>query len=56
MAQFKALTGIAAIYIFVDILSKAILSILPCDYFIGIVKSIITPYRIIIIPLKDLLL
>ena len=54
--QFKALIGIIAIYIFTDVLNKAILSILSRDYFIGIVKSIITLYRIIIIPLKDLLL
>ena len=56
MARFEALVGIAAIYIFMDILSKAIPSVLPRDYFIGIVKSIITPYRIVIIPLKNLLL
>ena len=55
-ARFKALIGITAIYIFVNVFSKVILSILPHDHFIGIVKSIITPYRIIIIPLKDLLL
>ena len=54
--QFKALIGIIAIYILTDVLNKAILSILSRDYFIGIVKSIITLYRIIIIPLKDLLL
>ena len=54
--QFKALIGIIAIYIFADVLSKAISSILLCNHFIGIVKSIVTPYRIIIIPLKDLLL
>ena len=54
--QFKVLIGIIAIYIFTNVLSKAIPSILPHNYFIGIVKSIITPYRIIIIPLKDLLL
>ena len=54
--QFKVLAGITAIYIFIDILNKAILSVLPRDYFIGIVKSIVTPYRIIMILLKDLLL
>ena len=54
--RFKVLAGITAIYIFVDVLSKVILSILPRDHFIGIVKSIITLYRIVIIPLKDLLL
>ena len=56
VVRFKALPGITTIYIFTDIFSKAILSILPRDYFIGIVESIITLYRIIIIPLKDLLL
>ena len=55
-ARFKALVGIAAIYIFADVLSKAVPSILPRDYFAGTVKSIVTPYRIVIIPLKDLLL
>ena len=55
-AQFRALAGIAAIYIFADILSKADLSVLPYNYFIGTVKSIVTPYRIVMIPLKDLLL
>ena len=54
--RFKVLANITAIYIFVDILNKAILSILPRNYFMGIVKSIVTPYRIIIILLKDLLL
>ena len=56
MAQFKILVGIIAIYIFADILNKAILSIFLRNHFTGIVKYIITPYRIIIIPLKDLLL
>ena len=55
-AQFKALAGIIAIYIFTDIFSKAVLSVLLRDYFIGTVRSIVTPYRIVIIPLKDLLL
>ena len=54
--RFKILANIIAIYIFADVLNKAILSVLPRDHFIGIVKSIITSYRIIIIPLKDLLL
>ena len=54
--RFKALVGIVAIYIFTDVLSKAVLSILPRDYFTGTVKSIVTPYRIVVIPLKDLLL
>ena len=56
MARFKALINITAIYIFVDIFSKVILSILLYNHFINIVKSIVTPYRIVIIPLKDLLL
>ena len=55
-ARFKVLIGITAIYIFVDVLSKAILNVLPRNYFMGIVKSIVTLYRIIIILLKDLLL
>ena len=55
-ARFKALVGIIAIYIFINVLSKAILSVLPRDHFMGIVKSIVTPYRIVIILLKDLLL
>ena len=45
-----------AIYIFADVLNKAVLSIFLYNHFTGIVKSIVTPYRIIIIPLKDLLL
>ena len=56
MARFKVLANITAIYIFIDVFSKAILSVFLRNYFIGIVKSIITPYRIVIIPLKDLLL
>jgi hypothetical protein len=56
MVWFRALAGIIAIYIFVDVLSKAILSVLLRDYFMGIVKSIVTPYRIVIILLKDFLL
>ena len=56
VAQFKILADIIAIYIFADILNKAILSVLLCNYFTGIVKSIVTPYRIITILLKDLLL
>ena len=55
-AQFKALVGITAIYIFVDIFNKAIPSILLRNHFTGIVKSIVTPYRIVMILLKDLLL
>ena len=56
MARFGALADITAIYIFVDVFGKAVLSILPRDYFTGTVKSIVTLYKIIIIPLKDLLL
>ena len=55
-AQFKALIGIVAIYIFMDVFNKADLSILLHNYFTGTVKSIVTPYRIIMILLKDLLL
>jgi hypothetical protein len=53
---FRALVGIVAIYIFTDVFSKAVLSILLHNHFTGTVKSIITPYRIIMIPLKDFLL
>ena len=55
-AWFKVLAGIAAIYIFTDVFSKVILSVLLCDYFTDTVKSIVTPYRIVMIPLKNLLL
>ena len=50
------LVSIAVIYIFVNVFGKAISSILLCDYFISIVEFIVTPYRIVIILLKDLLL
>ena len=56
ITRFKTLISIIAVYIFADILSKAILNIFPRNHFIGIVKSIVTPYRIIIVALKDLLL
>ena len=39
-----------------EVLSKAVLSVLPRDYLKGTVKTIVATYRIIIIPLKDLLL
>ena len=55
-ARFKALVSIAAIYIFADILNKAMLSVHPRNHFTGTVKSIVTPYRIVIILLKNLLL
>ena len=55
-ARFRALASIVAIYIFADVLGKAISSILLRDYFMGTVKFIITPYRIIMISLKNLLL
>ena len=54
--QFIALAGIAVIQVFTKIFSKAILNIFLHNYLIGIVKSIITTYKIVIIPLKDLLL
>ena len=56
VARFRALVNITAIYIFADVLGKAVLSIFLYNYFTGIVKSIVTPYRIVIILLKDLLL
>ena len=55
-AWFKALAGIIAIYIFADIFSKAVLSVLLRNHFMGMVKSIVTPYRIVMILLKDFLL
>ena len=39
-----------------EIFHKTVLSILLCNYLAGIVKSIVATYRIVIIPLKDLLL
>ena len=54
--RFKILANIIAIYIFADVLNKAILSVLLYNYFIGIVKTIIAAYRIIIILLNDFLL
>ena len=39
-----------------EVLGKAVLSILLRDNLKGIVKTIVAAYRIIIIPLKDLLL
>ena len=39
-----------------EIFSKIILSILPRNYLIDMVESIIATYRIVIILLKDLLL
>ena len=38
-----------------EVLSKAVLSVLPRDYLKAIVKTTVATYRIIIIPLKDLL-
>jgi hypothetical protein len=55
-ARFGILIDIIAIYIFANVFSKAIPNILLYNHFTGMVKSIVTPYRIIIIPLKDLLL
>ena len=55
-ARFRVLVGIIAIYIFADVLGKAILSVLLYNYFMGTVISIVTLYRIVMIPLKDLLL
>ena len=55
-ARFKVLVGIIVIQVFVEVLSKAVLSVLPRDYLKGIVKTIVATYRIIMILLKDLLL
>ena len=54
--QFRVLAGIIAIYIFIDIFSKANPSVFPRNYFTDIVKSIVTLYSIIMISLKSLLL
>ena len=56
MARFIALAGIIVIQVFAEIFSKANLSLLPRNYLISTIKSIVATYRIIIIPLKDLLL
>ena len=56
MARFVILIGIIIIQIFAEIFSEIILSVLPCDYFAGIVESIVATYRIVMILLKDLLL
>ena len=55
-ARFIALIGIVVIQVFAEIFSKIILSVFLCNYLADIVKSIIATYRIVIIPLKDLLL
>ena len=54
-ARFIALAGIIIIQVFAEIFSEAVLSVLPHNYLVGMVKSIIATYRIIIIPLKNLL-
>ena len=54
--RFIVLIGIIVIQIFAEIFSKIILSILPRNHLANIVKSIVAIYKIIIIPLKDLLL
>ena len=56
VARFVALIGIIVIQVFAEIFSKIILSILPYNYFAGIVESIVATYRIVMILLKDLLL
>ena len=55
MARFGALAGIIVIQVFTEVLSKAVLSVLLCDYLKGTVKAIVAAYRIVMIPLKDLL-
>ena len=55
-ARFRALVGIIVIQVFTEVLSKAVLSVLLYNYLKGIVKAIVAAYRIVIIPLKDLLL
>ena len=55
-ARFGALASIIVIQVFTEVLSKAVPSILSYDYLEGTVKTIVAAYRIVIIPLKDLLL
>ena len=55
-ARFRALVGIIVIQVFAEVLGKAVLSVLPYNYLKGTVETIVAAYRIIIIPLKDLLL
>ena len=55
-ARFKALIGIVVIWVFIEVLDKAIPSILPRDYLKGMVKTIVAAHRIVMISLKDLLL
>ena len=55
-ARFKVLVSIIVIRVFAEVLSKAVPSVLLCDYLKGTVKTIVAAYRIVIIPLKDLLL
>ena len=54
-ARFEALAGIAVIQVFAEVLSEAVPSVLPRDYLEGTVKTIVATYRIIMIPLEDLL-
>jgi len=55
-ARFIALVGIIIIQVFVEIFGEAIPNILLYNYLAGTIKSIVATRRIIIIPLKDLLL
>jgi len=55
-ARFRALAGIIIIQVFTEVLGKAVLSILSRNYLKSTVKTIVAAYRIVIIPLKDLLL
>ena len=54
--QFIVLVSITVIQVFIEIFNKTILSVLLYNYLIDIVKTIIAAYKIIIIPLEDLLL
>ena len=54
-ARFIALVGIAVIQVFTEIFGETIPSILPRDHLAGTVKSIVATYRIVMIPLEDLL-
>ena len=55
MARFRALIGIIIIQVFMEVLGKAVPSILPRNYLKGMVKTIVAAYRIVMILLKDFL-
>ena len=54
-AQFGALAGIVVIQVFTKVLDEAVPNILPRDHLAGIVESIVTSHKVVMIPLEDLL-